>query len=118
VLSILFFSQHGVSLPKSKYEEDVFINNHTTVWGSWWKDHQWGYKCCKQTIKNSYCTGLAGIEAAEASADLMKANMARKEAAEGIFREKKIGLLVCCWQLTRRVREKNCIFYFKSAQLV
>jgi len=27
---------------------------------------------------------LAGIEAAEASADLMKANMARKEAAEGM----------------------------------
>ncbi|CAN6201328.1 unnamed protein product [Urochloa humidicola] len=70
------------SVPKSKYEEDVYINNHTSVWGSWWKDHQWGYKCCKQTIKNSYCTGLAGIEAAEASADLMKANMARKEAAE------------------------------------
>jgi len=72
------------SVSKSKYEEDVYINNHTSVWGSWWKDHQWGYKCCKQTIKNSYCTGLAGIEAAEASADLMKANMARKEAAEGM----------------------------------
>ncbi|KAL5220989.1 hypothetical protein ABZP36_025702 [Zizania latifolia] len=71
-----------VALPKSKYEEDVFINNHTTVWGSWWRDHQWGYKCCKQTIRNSYCTGLAGIEAAEASADLMKANMARKESVE------------------------------------
>lgn len=71
-----------MSLPRSKYEEDVFINNHTTVWGSWWKDHQWGYKCCKQTIRNSYCTGTAGIEAAEASGDLMKANIARKEAAE------------------------------------
>lgn len=22
--------------PKSKYEEDVLINNHTTVWGSWY----------------------------------------------------------------------------------
>ncbi|TMW86072.1 pre-mRNA-splicing factor SLU7 [Solanum lycopersicum] len=71
-----------MSLPRSKYEEDVYINNHTTVWGSWWKDHQWGYKCCKQTIRNSYCTGAAGIEAAEASAGLMKANIARKEAAE------------------------------------
>lgn len=71
-----------MSIPRSKYEEDVFINNHTTVWGSWWKDHQWGYKCCKQTIRNSYCTGAAGIEAAEASADLMKANIARKESAE------------------------------------
>lgn len=78
-----------MALPKSKYEEDVLINNHTTVWGSWWKDHQWGYKCCKQSIKNSYCTGLAGIEAAEASADLMKANMARKEAAEGILSKNK-----------------------------
>lgn len=72
-----------MSLPRSKYEEDVFINNHTTVWGSWWKDHQWGYKCCKQTIRNSYCTGTAGIEAAEAAGDLMKANIARKEATEG-----------------------------------
>nr|GMD78470.1 pre-mRNA-splicing factor SLU7-like [Ipomoea batatas] len=71
-----------MSLPRSKYEEDVFINNHTTVWGSWWKDHQWGYKCCKQTIRNSYCTGTAGIEAAEAAGDLMKANLTRKEATE------------------------------------
>ncbi|CAL5426999.1 unnamed protein product [Camellia sinensis] len=70
------------ALPKSKYEEDVYINNHTSVWGSWWKDHQWGYKCCKQFIRNSYCTGAAGIEAAEAAADLMKANIARKEATE------------------------------------
>ncbi|KAG5106464.1 hypothetical protein JHK82_043434 [Glycine max] len=40
-----------------------------------------GAKCCKQTIRNSYCTGAAGIEAAEAASDLMKANIARKEAA-------------------------------------
>lgn len=71
------------SLPKSKYEEDVYINNHTSVWGSWWKDHQWGYKCCKQTVRNSYCTGVAGIEAAEAATELMKANIDRKAAADG-----------------------------------
>lgn len=70
-----------VAIPRSKYEEDVYINNHTTVWGSWWKDHQWGFKCCKQTIRNSYCTGAAGIEAAEAAGDLMRANIARKESA-------------------------------------
>ncbi|KAK9704838.1 hypothetical protein RND81_07G014200 [Saponaria officinalis] len=71
-----------IALPKSKYEEDVYTNNHTSVWGSWWKDFQWGYKCCKQTIRNSYCTGAAGIEAAEAMGELMKANIARKEASE------------------------------------
>ncbi|TKY66221.1 Pre-mRNA-splicing factor SLU7 [Spatholobus suberectus] len=69
------------ALPGSKYGEDVYINNHATVWGSWWKDHQWGYKCCKQTTRNSYCTGAAGIVAAEAASDLMKANITRKEAA-------------------------------------
>lgn len=45
---------------KSKYEEDVYINNHTTIWGSYWKASQWGYKCCHSFIKNSYCLGEAG----------------------------------------------------------
>lgn len=79
------FPLKETSLPKSKYEEDVYINNHTSVWGSWWKDHQWGYKCCKQTIRNSYCTGAAGIEASESAANLMKANIDRKAASEGRF---------------------------------
>ncbi|CAN0908463.1 Pre-mRNA-splicing factor SLU7-A [Linum grandiflorum] len=73
-----------IALPKSKYEEDVYINNHTSVWGSWWKDHQWGYKCCRQSVRNSYCTGAAGIKAAEAATDLMKANIARKEADDDV----------------------------------
>ncbi|OAE20632.1 hypothetical protein AXG93_154s1060 [Marchantia polymorpha subsp. ruderalis] len=68
------------AVPKSKYEEDVYINNHTTVWGSWWKDGLWGFKCCKQHTRNSYCTGQAGIDAAEASADLMRSNIEKKEA--------------------------------------
>ncbi|KAJ0593607.1 putative pre-mRNA-splicing factor SLU7 [Helianthus annuus] len=41
------------------HKENVYVNNHTEVWGSWWKDHQWGYKCCKQLLRNSYCTGEA-----------------------------------------------------------
>ncbi|GBB93192.1 hypothetical protein RclHR1_02130005 [Rhizophagus clarus] len=52
---------------KSKYEEDVYINNHVSVWGSYWADGQWGYKCCHSFIKNSYCTGLIGIEATNSS---------------------------------------------------
>ena len=48
---------------KSKYPEDVLINNHTSVWGSWWFDFQWGYACCHSTVKNSYCTGEEGEEA-------------------------------------------------------
>jgi pre-mRNA-processing factor SLU7 len=50
---------------KSKYQEDVLVNNHTTVFGSWWHSFQWGYACCFSTVKNSYCTGEDGKKAFE-----------------------------------------------------
>ena len=53
------------SARKSRYAEDVFTNNHTTVWGSWWSDFKWGYACCHSTVKNSFCTGEEGRIAAE-----------------------------------------------------
>ncbi|XP_069027413.1 pre-mRNA-splicing factor SLU7 [Embiotoca jacksoni] len=62
------YSRHGAVLKglekavaRSKYEEDVLINNHTCIWGSYWKDGCWGYKCCRSMVKHSYCTGEAGI---------------------------------------------------------
>ncbi|KAF2435774.1 pre-mRNA-splicing factor SLU7 [Tothia fuscella] len=51
------------SKPKSKYPEDVYINNHTSVWGSWWSDFKWGYVCCHSMVRNSYCTGEEGRQA-------------------------------------------------------
>lgn len=45
---------------KSKYPEDVLINNHESIWGSWWANYRWGYACCHSTVKNSYCTGEEG----------------------------------------------------------
>ncbi|KAI0850776.1 Pre-mRNA splicing Prp18-interacting factor-domain-containing protein [Daldinia vernicosa] len=52
---------------KSKYAEDVYVNNHTSVWGSWWSNFKWGYACCHSFIKNSYCTGEEGKGAWEAA---------------------------------------------------
>uniref|UniRef100_A0A8C4NEE1 Pre-mRNA-splicing factor SLU7 n=1 Tax=Eptatretus burgeri TaxID=7764 RepID=A0A8C4NEE1_EPTBU len=64
------YSRHGTILQgqeravaRSKYAEDVFINNHTAVWGSYWRVGQWGYKCCHSLVKQSYCTGEAGRNA-------------------------------------------------------
>ncbi|KAM4675327.1 pre-mRNA-splicing factor SLU7 isoform 1-T3 [Discoglossus pictus] len=61
------YSRHGTvikgqekAIVRSKYEEDVLINNHTCIWGSYWKDGRWGYKCCHSFVKLSYCTGEAG----------------------------------------------------------
>ncbi|XP_012257725.2 pre-mRNA-splicing factor Slu7 [Athalia rosae] len=50
---------------RSKYEEDVYPNNHTTVWGSYWHGGHWGYKCCHSFVKNSYCTGDVGKQTAD-----------------------------------------------------
>jgi len=47
---------------KSKYNEDVYENDHTSVWGSFWFNHHWGYKCCHSFIRNSYCPGFVLTE--------------------------------------------------------
>ncbi|KAI0172738.1 Pre-mRNA splicing Prp18-interacting factor-domain-containing protein [Hypoxylon sp. FL1284] len=52
---------------KSKYAEDVHVNNHASVWGSWWSNFRWGYACCHSFVKNSYCTGEEGKQAWEAA---------------------------------------------------
>lgn len=54
---------------RSKYQEDVYVNNHTSVWGSWFdRDASaWGYGCCHSLVAGSYCTGEAGKLANEAS---------------------------------------------------
>lgn len=43
----------------TKYCEDEFPLNHTTVWGSYYdrSTANWGYQCCHSTLKNSYCVG-------------------------------------------------------------
>jgi pre-mRNA-processing factor SLU7 len=45
------------------------MNNHTTIWGSWYDTASglWGYACCHSDIHVSYCSGQAGIDAAQAS---------------------------------------------------
>lgn len=56
---------------KSKYPEDIYINNHTSVWGSWWQNFTWGYACCHSIVKNSYCTGEEGRKAFEESNNML-----------------------------------------------
>ena len=70
---------------RSRYDEDVFPGNHTSVWGSWWCEGRWGYACCHQCVKNAYCTGVAGQDAIEDTAGALQRNMAayvEKKAAE------------------------------------
>lgn len=81
------YDEHGLvkgakGSAKSKYAEDVYINNHTSVWGSWWSNFQWGFECCHSTIKNSYCTGEDGKKAWEASEQQRSGATLLEEAEE------------------------------------
>uniref|UniRef100_A0A8D0EPR8 Pre-mRNA-splicing factor SLU7 n=1 Tax=Strix occidentalis caurina TaxID=311401 RepID=A0A8D0EPR8_STROC len=45
--------------------KNIFISIHSScIWGSYWKEGKWGYKCCHSFVKYSYCTGEAGKEIA------------------------------------------------------
>lgn len=67
---------------RSKYREDVLVNNHTGVWGSWWSNFQWGYMCCHSLVKNSYCTGDEGKRAYEEAEKLKGGDLLLLEGRE------------------------------------
>ena len=52
-------------IASSKYEEDKYPGNHTSIWGSYYdlKTNKWGYACCHCVVFNAYCTGDDGINA-------------------------------------------------------
>lgn len=77
---------------RSRYEEDVYFNNHTSVWGSYWTKGSWGYKCCHSLIKESYCLGEAGKQAAIASTSTQPmAAIEGAAAAEGRIQASQTG---------------------------
>lgn len=66
---------------RTKYEEDVYTNNHTSVWGSYYNRARaaWGYACCHSCMRNAFCTGAKGRQANDAAnAESVDAFQARK----------------------------------------
>lgn len=66
------------SMTKTRYEEDVHPGNHTSVWGSFWHEGKWGFKCCYSFEKRSYCTGASGRDLFESSLSNAAAAFERK----------------------------------------
>lgn len=61
----------SIILLRTLTETRRFPFNHTSVWGSFWKDGTWGYACCHSSSKNAYCSGQEGINAEKSSMSLM-----------------------------------------------
>ena len=74
---------------KSKYEEDVYINGHTTVWGSYFHRgaFAWGYADDHSLMKNAYCTGAAGRAANDEANEMRYGTGAAGSAAMAQARE-------------------------------
>ncbi|KAE9417214.1 hypothetical protein Angca_004179, partial [Angiostrongylus cantonensis] len=51
----------------SRYEEDVYPMNHKSIFGSYWKNGMWGYRCCHSMVRNSYCLGEEGLKTEQKS---------------------------------------------------
>lgn len=76
---------------KSRYEEDIFPGNHSSVWGSWYSPQgEWGFACCHLTSRNAYCTGEQGKRAAEQNMNILEDNMNRyNDAVEHVQEDSK-----------------------------
>ncbi|WWC88673.1 pre-mRNA-splicing factor SLU7 [Kwoniella dendrophila CBS 6074] len=81
------------AIPRSKYDEDVYLNNHTAVWGSYYdiSNGIWGFACCHSTTSGSYCTGEAGKTANQTSdiKSLLESSERIKEIEEKGEKERK-----------------------------
>ncbi len=68
----------------TKYEENVFDNGHSTVWGSYWHPVLgWGYRCCYSFDKKSKCKGEEGkIETIKREYEIEMQAKREKEEAE------------------------------------
>nr|XP_019045664.1 pre-mRNA-splicing factor SLU7 [Kwoniella bestiolae CBS 10118]OCF24594.1 pre-mRNA-splicing factor SLU7 [Kwoniella bestiolae CBS 10118] len=81
------------AVPRSKYDEDVYINNHTSIWGSYYdlSSGTWGYGCCHSLISGSYCTGEAGKSANTSSSvsALLESSARVREIEEKAEKERK-----------------------------
>lgn len=76
---------------RSKYKEDILINNHTSVWGSWWSNFTWGYSCCHSTVKNSYCTGEEGKKAFQEADNMLLADVEQATEKQSAQEEPRNG---------------------------
>jgi len=72
------------AIARSKYEEDVYTNNHTAVWGSYFdrQTMRWGYADDHSTVRHSYGTGEAGKRARMAAAARASGAGSSQEAEE------------------------------------
>jgi pre-mRNA-processing factor SLU7 len=88
--------------------------NHLGIWGSWWRDGEWGYKCCQSEIRNSYCAGEAGKAALKASEDAIRNPRVVEKRVEKLVEKGKIEEKGSLEQVKGGVTEAEMEEYHRS----
>ena len=71
--------------------------NHTSIYGSFYADGKWGFACCHQFVRNSYCTGAAGRQAGESMLTMPPPKQPVEDAADrGGEKETKVSVAEKC----------------------
>ncbi|PWN32273.1 uncharacterized protein FA14DRAFT_150604 [Meira miltonrushii] len=101
-------------IQRAKSEEkkvELFDGNHVNPYGSWTDPAtgKVGYECCHGTIKNSYCTGQAGKEAANAS-NILAISTPSKEASGSTERANDREATTSTKRRSRRSRSRSASF--------
>jgi pre-mRNA-processing factor SLU7 len=87
---------------KSKYPEDIYPQDHTSVWGSWWnKELGWGFACCHGTDRNAICPGDKGKKLAI----IKEYRFVKKREAELKYAEKTEDISKYLHETNRRIEE-------------
>lgn len=79
----------GHRTKKSRYDEDVFIYGHTTVWGSFYdkEKDKWGYACCRRMERDVGCGPAEPEPVADAEPELAEEGKVEEAAPEGLVKE-------------------------------
>jgi pre-mRNA-processing factor SLU7 len=87
---------------KSKYPEDVYPQDHISVWGSWWnKELGWGFACCHGTDRNAICPGDKGKKLAI----IKEYRLVKKREAELKYADKNEDLSKYLQETSKRIEE-------------
>lgn len=89
------------AVPVSKYAEDVLEKNHTAIWGSYFKNGQWGYACCYQVQRYTFCTGKEGQRAT------VETDKEMNERTNEMNKQRDPEPLVKQWERIKEQRDKE-----------
>ena len=97
------------AVAKSKYPEDVLLNNHTQVWGSFFdkRAFRWGFGDDHSVEKNSYSTGEAGRAANEAAAAGITTGMPSSGSINGEGGDSRPQLVMVSQEERRKRAEES-----------